>query len=309
MTSSLVTPEPLPRGVAGHGRGFVSSFEGHVVALDLSSGRRLWATEQLGTPWIVGRYEVFVASPRGNNVSLSVLSTMEGTPIRSVSLPAPPVLAEAAGDFDLDLRLGDKALEVAWRVPFRYSGGAPPPEVVRTREEREASGSLRYDIIRGEVTTTDPNEPRPRLASWPYRRRGTWRETGWYAGGELVSLELDRSTLSLRRGGGESLPLAEGNGFEPVVTPCGSFLFLRRTVPPDQRWRIFSVPGAEPIGEVSWPTDAQLPTVVGERAYCLSSSILLASDLAIGKASWTYDLGSGRRAVPPSLPPDQGDPR
>jgi outer membrane protein assembly factor BamB len=303
MLANLVRPAALPRGTTGPRLGFVATLGGSVVALDLASGRPVWSREITGTPWIAGPEVVVVAAPRPPGVALTVLGAHDGSMVRELALAVPAELAAPAGDFDLELGLSGSTLEIAWRLPGRYAGGAPPPTFVREREAGELAGAARCDLTSGSVVPL-PVERGPAVGeSWPYRRRGTWRETGWTVGERTLRLAFEGGTLWLQRDGpGETRSaLGTAAGFEPVVTPCGRFLFVRATKPAGP-WAVFSLPDGRRLGNLDWPAEAQLPTVVGERAFCLHSSLLLATDIATGRTVWRFDLGPGAPAAVPDLP-------
>ena len=304
MMATLAGPAPLPRGTTGPRLGFVATLGGSVTALELSSGRPVWSRTVAGTPWIADAGVVVVAAPKPPGVALTVLGAQDGSVVRELSLSVPGELAEPAGDFDLDLRLSGSTLELAWRLPGRYAGGAPPPPFVREREAGELAGAVRCDLTSGSLVPL-PAERAPATGeSWPYRRRGTWRERGWTVDDRPLGLAFEGGTLWLRRGGprGDTRSaLGTAEGFEPVVTPCGRFLFVRSTKPAGP-WTVFSLPDATRLGSLDWPAEAQLPTVVGGRAFCLHSSLLLATDIATGRTVWRFDLGPGAPAGVPELP-------
>lgn len=303
MLANLVRPAALPRGTTGPRLGFVATLGGSVAALDLASGRLVWSRELAGTPWIAGPDLVVVAAPQPPGIVLTVLAAQDGSPVREIALAAPPELAEPAGDFDLDLRLTESTLELAWRLPGRYAGGAPPPPFVREREAGELAGAARCDLASGRVVELPPERAPAAGESWAYRRRGTWRERGWTVGDRTLHLAFEGGTLWLQGDGPGATRTALGTaaGFEPVVTPCGRFLFVRPTKPAGP-WTVFSLPDGDRLGRLDWPAEAQLPTVVGERAFCLHSSLLLATDIATGRTAWRFDLGPGGPAAPPALP-------
>ena len=301
MMATLVGP--LPRGTTGPRLGFVATLGGSVAALDLASGRLVWSREVAGTPWIADSDLVVVAAPGTTGVALTVLAARDGSVVRELPLAVPGELAEPAGDFDLDLRLAGSTLELAWRLPGGYRGGAPPPPFVREREAAGREGALRCDLTSGSVVPLPVERGREAGESWPYRRRGAWRESGWIVDDRPLGLAFEGGTLWLRRGGPEGTRSALGaaEGFEPVVTPCGRFLFLRPTKPAGP-WSVHSLPDAARLGSLDWPPEAQLPTVVGGRAFCLQSSLLIATDIATGRTVWRFDLGPGAPAAAPALP-------
>ena len=301
MAAPVAPASSFPRGTATSGHGYATTFGRGVVALELATGRPAWTSSLAGTPWAAGSGLVAVAAPKVAEVIVAVLEAADGTLHREVSLPVPAELAQPAGDFDLEARLAGSSLEVAWRLPARYEGGAPPPAFARERETVARTGALRCDLGTGVVVRLPVEIDAPLPQSWPYRRRGAWRERAWRIGDLPMSLSFDDRALSLQRPGRAPRPLARAEGFEPVVTPCGRFLFVRPTKPPGP-WELYSLPEAHRLGTLDWPPEAQLPAVAGGRAFCLLASRLVAADIATGKTLWSFDLGPIPAARPPQLP-------
>ena len=319
-----VSARPMPRGVA-HPAGrvaFIAAADDAIVAVDLERGRVIWTAGLGGQPVMATDGGVVIARPLASMaLGLVLLDASDGHHLGRCDVRFP-------SDVDVVqmLRAGGLApiveggrLVVDWEVRTAYRGGASPPPSIEQGASRLLAGRFHCEFG-SERREASVDAKRPALReSFGYRRGGRWHHTAWRVEGPtrlLARLAQDSSgalVLETFEPDGArarpATPIGENSALDPTVTPDGRFLFVRRTVPPGERWRIWSVTEHEQIASIPYLEGSDFPAVLERRAYHLAPAAetgvpsLRALDLATGDLLWELALGSPVEREPPRLPP------
>lgn len=295
--------------------GFFESLSGAVESVELGSGERRWRSAVEGEPVLATREAVFVVlTPMVFRLDAGTGKLLDE---QVLPLDLPPGTEPSQVEVSVELR--GSSLLLAWWVDSRYAGGAPAPDEVRSDFERRSSGVIEWDLATGRVREL-PGSARQGtddLPSWPYRRRGRWRETAWRCGDLEFRLALDDSRTAEQesvvlhateagapRPSGASWPTP----IEPTVTPDGCHLLVRQTQQPAAPWQIVDVRTAREMARVPYREGSQFPAILGGRLYFVtgprvgSPAALHAVDLASGDELWELALDPPPARGAPPLP-------
>ncbi len=304
---------PFPRGVADpEGElGFFENLSGCVESVELGPGQRRWRSAVEGEPVLATREAVFAL-----RLPLAIgLDAGTGKLLAEQDLPLELPPGAELSQVEVSAELLGSSLLLEWRSDGRYAGGAPAPDEVRSGFERRSHGTIEWDLAAGRAREM-PGSVRQGadLQSWPYRRRGRWRETAWQCGDLVLRLALDDSAEAEQESvvllaTGERGPRPAGPAWpapiEPTVTPDGCHLLVRETRQPAGPWQVVDLRAAREVARVPYREGSQFPAVLGGRLYFItgpragSPAALHAVDLASGEEVWELDLGP---------PPDHGAP-
>jgi hypothetical protein len=230
--------------------------KGGVEAVDLSSGRSLWATDGAALPLglsgraLAAQGEEPKPGPRLPLVVLDV--TAGGRKTLEATLPLPAdvhalVTNELGRSFHATAEPDDGGLRVAWSYKETRVSGMAPPRGERP-PTRTLSGAARVDLATGRV---DPAEPSKR----PVESPAAAKPARWRAGAVLAAAEGGRGgPLTLKRWDAETgRPLPDRLLLEKalVVLPSADAQHLLASEPIENgyRWSIFSLATGERVGE------------------------------------------------------------
>lgn len=308
-----VVPAPasallLPAGIADPtGRtGFFASAAGGIEAIDLTSGKVLWATHEAQRPLLlVGNHLLAQAGVKRNRLRILRLDLthkgecdLESDP---VVFPAWVVTGEAQGrSFMTHWRLEKHQLVLDWEARAWYTGPGKPTPEQESAARKHASGVARIDLRTGQVevqpaakTVTPPPPALPEhLEAKAVRWQGLvgqhWKvlaleeKEGWQ---RLVLHSWDRQTEKAQ----PPKVLLQGKRLLARGTLDERVLCLREAAPsPDEKgsltprasqtsWSLFSVQTGELLGHIPDESGMHALVVLGKRVYYLVPGALTGS--------------------------------
>jgi hypothetical protein len=308
----------------------------------------LWSTAEAPTPVaLVGRTLVALAPDKLRRNALRVVTfDVEGKGRRlrvsdSVVFPDWVSVTLAPGrSFTTDSWVDRGRLLIRWEAKGWYAGGARPTPEIEKAARRSASGVARVDLRTGGVemlaVEKAPAPPAPKLPE-AVLKAVSGPSAGDPSGAPRLLLTRDLATAPAvvsERGGGQRLVLKrwDPKTWEPrtprrlmdgaelnfVLGPDARTVLARRLpggragAKGDTDWHVFSTETGKELGRFRAEPGAGLPTVLGPRAYYVTTGefrpargamtaprTLHALDLRLRKVVWDQPLAPLRRPIPP----------
>jgi hypothetical protein len=339
----------MPWGVAdARGAwGFVTNPAGGIDALDLATSKVLWSTAEAHTPVaLAGRDLVALVPDKVRRNALRVVTfDVEDRGRRprvsdAVVFPDWVSVSPAPGrSFTTQAWVDGDKLLLRWDARGWYAGAARRTPEIEKAARRSASGVARVDLRTGglEMFAAEkaPAPPAPRV---PEAVLKSFADTPGPAEEDaprlLVSRDLATAPVVERApGGGQRLVLArwdpktwkpllprrlmDGAELNFVPAPDAAAVLARR-LPRDRGdsrgdsdWHVFSTETGKELGRFPAEKGAGLPTVLGPRAYYVTTGAfkpargtltaprtLKALDLRLGKVVWEHPIAPLRRLAP-----------
>ena len=157
-----IAPRHLPGGGVADPTGKIGFFpntSGGIDALDLATGKLLWATKDANRPLLATEDRLF--AQRQNSIFI-LDTTQEGKRLfesKPIALPEWASVETAYGrSYRGSTRLEGAALLVSWEARSFYSGGARPTPAIEKAARREATGVARVDVKTGKIEALDAGQ-------------------------------------------------------------------------------------------------------------------------------------------------------
>jgi hypothetical protein len=309
----------VPGGVddaAGH-TAFVQGPRGGIDAVDVASGRILWADAAPQRPLALAGDRLLVEVQTNADVRLAVRPAHAGARPLAVSdpLPFPSWLARAGARgrrFESAAEpIGRERVRYRWSARAEPTGGMHPAQSEEAPAPRVVAGELTVDLATAKWTVASP--PAPPFASRPYRDDGAVRETAWLVDGDWCALAPES------RGGVDGLALrcatSDGKPQPPRWLGASGPELPRRSLdgavmaiasPASARAQLIEVPSGKRLGEVP---AAELAGAFGVAGAILFTEVPASRDAARPRALRALDYATGATRwshalyTPPSLPP------
>jgi hypothetical protein len=329
-------PVMLPGGVADPaGRyGYVTNTTGGIDALDLETGKVLWASADASKPLVViGDRIVAQAEVKGkyNSVRIIVLDAKSGKRLLqtdAVEFPEWVSVVQTWGrSFTSEARIDRGDVLLRWEAHASYAGGAAPrPEIVAA-SKKDASGVARISLETGHVemlaadkvppvTTVKLPRALEKETSLQYWTGYTWENKPVVVGDKVVALAVEPAgplqRLIWKAWDLESakpqkpVVLLEGKALWPQVTPDRRYVMVHQALvkeqlpPGDYAWWIFALETGKQVAKIPFTEGTQQASVVGPRVYCLVNGQMKGPPQPGGftqpRFLKSYDLKSGKLA-------------
>lgn len=298
--------KPLPIGVAdAAGKiGYIPAASGGVEAIDLDTGKVLWANKDAGKPVAVGGKQLATqtgVADKANSLRIVVLDiTDKGKQLSmsdTVMFPDWVSVAPTYGrTFSAEGNIEDGTLLLKWKANAFYAGGAPPPPEVVEAAKKEATGVARVDLANGKVTMLPadkaPVGPKVKLPDSLAKTMSQqyWTGSDWKT--DLFIVGKTVSAISVKEAGGigemalkrwdletgnplETVELLRGKALWPQRSVDGGYLFVHQGVvkeqlpPGDYAWWVFSLESGKQVGKFPFESVLNNVVVIGSRAYYL----------------------------------------
>lgn len=300
--------KPLPGGVADPAGkvGFVTGADGGLDAIDLATGKKLWASNLATKAVAADGKRVVALAGKANELRVVTLDAADGKKLaESETLKLPQwavvrlgvVASDAGRAFAVTTRLEKDALLVRWQANAWYWGGARPTPEIEQAARKSADGVARFDLASGKIDAVEK-------AVWPAAEPGPTVEV---AGRKAV----------LKRPGAEPVVLLEADALRVEVADGKAMVHkavAKQDLPPgDYAWWVFDLATGKQVAKVeAVPTTREVglvgdraffvvtpPTVGRPPAFGVQLRLLRAVDLATGKTLWEHPLEPERRSPPP----------
>jgi hypothetical protein len=152
-----LTPLVLPGGGVADAAGkigYVPSKDGGIDAIDLGSGKIIWATKDANRPLLATAERLFAQAPvpgKANQVRIVVFDTTDkGKKLQAsepLTFPDWVSIGVAHGrSFASTARLHQKKLLYVWQARGWYAGGARPTPEIEKAARKAASGVAQVDL-------------------------------------------------------------------------------------------------------------------------------------------------------------------
>jgi hypothetical protein len=163
---ALAAPVLLPAGGVADPAGQVGYFRntsGGIDALDLETGKLLWATREASHPLLATADRLFAHAPvpkKANGVRVVVLDVKnQGKRVlESQGVMFPEWVSVGPGhgrSFAATARLAPQGLLLIWNARAWYAGGAQPTPEIEQAARKSASGVVRVDPASGQVAALE----------------------------------------------------------------------------------------------------------------------------------------------------------
>jgi hypothetical protein len=298
-------PVFLPGGVAdAAGRyGYVTNTTGGIDALDLETGKAVWASAEASKPLVVfGDRVVAQAEVKGkaNSVRIIVLDARTGKRLlqsEPVAFPEWVSVVQTWGrSFASEARIDKGDVLLRWEAHASYAGGAAPTPQILAASKKDASGVGRISLESGRVEMLAPDKvpavppvklPKEleKVTSLQYWTGSDWDTKPMVVGDRVVALAVepagpkqkliwkawDLETAKAH----EPLLLLEGKSLWPQVTPDRRYVLVHQALvkeqlpPGDYAWWIFALETGKEVAKIPFTEGTQQVGVVGPRVYCL----------------------------------------
>ena len=167
-----LTPTLLPGGGLGSPDGSAGYFpaeKGGIEALDLATGKALWASQEANRPLAATGERLYAQASvagKANQVRVVALEARTG---KRVLQSDPAVFPDWVSvgvvygrTFASGAVLNRDGLLLIWEARAHYAGGAAPPPEIEEAARKEASGVLKVDLETGKVQAVQNGE-RPKV--------------------------------------------------------------------------------------------------------------------------------------------------
>jgi outer membrane protein assembly factor BamB len=146
--------------------GYFSAEKGGIEAVELSTGKTLWASKEASRPLIAGDKTIYaqVSIPKKGNAVRVIALDMDGKKVlQSEPIVFPDwVSVEVAygRTFASAAVLKQGELLLVWEARTHYAGGAVPPPEVEEAARKEASGIAKVNLESGKVISLGKTDRR-----------------------------------------------------------------------------------------------------------------------------------------------------
>jgi hypothetical protein len=298
----------LPGGVAdADGKyGYLANPDGHVVALDLETGKPLWESQTAGRPVAnVGGWVWVQARDKDKANVLRVIGLKQddgkaGAQSDPIALPewidATPGIG-AGRSFASSARLDGLDLFLKWKADVWYWGGRDPTPQEEAAAKKHADGVARVNLETNavemlETAKAPPDGPKvsDKLRNAAARNYEGAKLTVATAGDYAVAVDLDsaganKQKVVLKRWDLatekrlDPVVLAEGATYKTVTVPSVGVAFVGdATIPPggfpdEGPWTVYDLTTGKELGRFKADFLAAEFTVVGPRAFYVVSQV------------------------------------
>lgn len=347
-----IEPIYIPRGVASPDcrTGCVAVDFKTIEALDLLKGLSLWNAQQSGMPLIVLDNRLIILQAPEEIPNQLQVAILEFSKSGELIFKCDPIIFPSwvttaflpSHLFNFNVHFEQDELLFTWRAHAYYQGGAPPPEYVLAKANKDEAGVARINLKNGRVKMFphpgERDEPLPAalqqttLFSYQMGRSGVWHNEPWDIADQkaVITGEIyaDKQRLYLQkwnpitRQAGQPVFLLEGRALVLQLTQDGRFLFIHSEAPvmtmvsARRPWWVFSVETGRLISELEYEMGAQEPCVPDSNVYYIveesSSNSAMQSTirylmksrlLSSGDLRWERVLSEGPVTPSPSLRP------
>ncbi len=294
-------PLLMPGGVGSpDGKtGFVVNADGMVEALELKSGKVLWATSVPCKPLIATNNRLIVqASDKGkvNSIRIRVLDIaangnqiLESDP---VTFPDWVSTGLTYGrSFSSAGRIQKGSLLLTWDARAFYAGGAAPPPEILKQSRKEAHGVAKINLEKGnvEMLADVPTESRlpaalEKVKSLPYWTGSASDTRPLIVNGKVAALQMENAGNGIQKltlktwdlstaKANASVELLEGKSLWVQIAPGSRFVCVHQALVKNQlpdgdyAWWVFSLETGERIAKVPFEEGTQTVVVIGPRLF------------------------------------------
>lgn len=332
-TAAAQAPDshPLPGGIAdAAGKvGYVHAVKGGAEAIDLATGKVLWAFNEPARPLALSGKLLLcqgAESGKANAIRVLVLDAESGKLVRKsdpVVFPDWVSVAVTYGrSFTSSSSLdGNGQLLVRWEARAFYAGGAPPPPEVEKAARKHAAGLAKVNIESGKVEmlpAAGKKAEAPKLPAGLPQPAQLWTGTEWLEGPQVIG-DTAYAVFRKQAVGAEKLELASwpvgaktaeeaktlmaGQALWPQLGLDRKHLFVHQAIPPEQLqpkervWTAFALPSGKQVGTVPYAAGGQGLTLIGPRAYYTVGEQRFGGPGGMGKSTRTLravDVATGK---------------
>jgi hypothetical protein len=169
--------------------GFFPNKSGGIDALDLATGKLLWASKEASRPLAVVDNRLIAQSGTGNQVRFVVFDTAnqgkaagESKPVKLPDWVA--IQTQYGRTFQSNVRTDGAAMLYAWEARAFYAGGAAPTPEIEEAARKHATGVIRIDPKTGQAESIMPDKS---MKLFPLRA-------------DVITSKVGMLTLSLKDG-------------------------------------------------------------------------------------------------------------